>query len=165
LVTRSSADQTTARSHLGGPPYPDSVVVLTEGDRSAIFCLEIDRATQRLAAIEGKLASYRCLLDDFPDWHLLFVAPTTNRARWLREVADEADETVAARAWVTSLTSLRRRHLGAELQGIATSARRSTLADLLAPTSLRRSRTPVGSEAWLHLLGEGGIEELDEVLW
>jgi hypothetical protein len=28
----------------------------------------------------------------------------------------------------------------------------------------RRSSTPVGSDAWIELLGSGGGEELDEVL-
>lgn len=157
--------EATARAYLGGPPYPDSVVVLADGERSAVLCLEIDRATQRLAAIEGKLAAYRSLLDDYPDWQLVFVVPTANRARWLRGAADGADERVAARAWVTSLTSLRSGHLAARLIGLEASARQTTIAALLAPGAARRSGAPVGSGAWLRLLGEGGIEALDDVLW
>jgi hypothetical protein len=157
--------EATARTYLGGPPYPDSVVVLADGDRSAVLCLELDRATQRLAAIEAKLVAYRRLLDDYPDWQLLFVVPTANRARWLREVADEADQHVAARAWVTSLAALRSRRLATGLVGLGASGQRATTEALLVPGAPRRSQTPVGSDAWLHLLGEGGIEELDDVVW
>lgn len=156
--------EATARTYLG-PPYPDSVVALADGDRCAVLCLELDRATQRLAAIEAKLAAYRRLLDKFPDWQLLFVVPTAIRARWLREVADEADERVAARAWVTSLAALRARRLAAGLVGLDASGRRATIETLLVSGAPRRSQTPVGSEAWLRLLGEGGVEELDDVLW
>lgn len=157
--------EATARTHLGSPPYPDSVVVLADGDRSAVLCLELDRATQRLAAIEAKLAAYRRLVDEYPDWQLLFVVPTASRARWLREVADEADQRVAGRAWVTSLAALRSRRLAAGLVGLGASGRRATIETLLVPAAPRRSRTPVGSDAWLRLLGEGGVEELDDVVW
>jgi hypothetical protein len=157
--------EATARTNLGGPPYPDSVVVLADADRSTVLCLEVDKATQRLAAIEAKLAAYRRLLDEYPDWQLLFVVPTANRARWLREVADEADERVAARAWVTSLAALRSRRLAAGLVGLGASGRQATIEALLVPAAARRSRTPVGSDAWLRLLGEGGVEETEDVVW
>ena len=94
--------EATAATYLGGPPYPDSVVVLTEAERSGIVCLEIDEATQRLAAIRAKLAGYRHLVEVYPDWQILFVVPTANRARWLAGVAGSVDERVAAQAWVTS---------------------------------------------------------------
>jgi hypothetical protein len=156
--------EATARTHIGGPPYPDSVVVLAQGDRSAVVCLEIDRATQRLAAIAAKIAAYRRLLDACPDWQILFVVPSADRARWVRKVASTADEEVAARVWVTTLTELRSRHLAAGILGLGASGPRTAIEDLLGPAN-RRSRTPVGSEAWLQLLGEGGIEELDDVVW
>jgi hypothetical protein len=157
--------EATARTHLGGPPYPDSVVVLADADRSAVLCLELDRATQRLAAIEAKLAAYRRLADEHPAWQLLFVVPTANRARWLREVAAEANEAVADRAWVTSLAALRLHHLAAGLAGLGEARRHATIEALLVPEARRSSLTPVGSEAWLRLLGEGGTEDLDDVLW
>jgi hypothetical protein len=157
--------EATARSHLGGPPYPDSVVVLAEGERSVVLCLEIDRATQRLAAIAAKLASYRRLLAAYPDWPLLFVVPTANRARWLRHMASATDEGVAANAWVTSLVALRSRHMQAAIVGLGATSVRATVGDLQNPAAPRRSATPVGSEAWLRLLGEGGVEDLDGILW
>lgn len=89
----------TAATALSTPPYPDSVVVLQEGGRSGVLCLEIDEATQRRAIIEAKLNGYRRLFDAYPDWWLLFVVPFRNRARWLRTVAGGVDQTVAARAW------------------------------------------------------------------
>jgi len=157
--------EATARTYLGGAPYPDSVIALAEGDRFAVLCLEIDRATQRLAAITAKLAGYRRLVETYPDWQLLFVVPTPTRALWLRKMADTADEEVAARAWVTSLAALRSRHLRAGILGLGATSRRATIDDLLMPSVLRLSSTPVASEAWLRLLGEGGVEDLDGVIW
>jgi hypothetical protein len=155
----------TARSYLGGPPYPDSVVVLADGDRSAVLCLEIDRATQRLAAIMAKLARYRRLLEAYSDWQVMFVVPTAGRARWLRKVAPATDEGVAVHSWVTSLAALRSGHLAAPVLGLGAVGRRATIEDLYVLAASRRSRTPIGSDAWLRLLGEGGVEELDRVVW
>jgi len=157
--------EATARSYLGGPPYPDSVVVLAEGERSVVLCLEVDRATQRLAAITGKLAGYRGLLETYPDWQLVFVVPTPTRARWLRKMAVAADEQVAARACVTSLAALRARGMAAGAVGLGELAPHATIDHLLVPAAPRCSRTPVASDAWLRLLGEGGVEDLTDVVW
>src|SRR6266508_2499326 len=156
------AEPTAARA-LGTPPFPDSVVVLEDGDRSGVLCLEIDEATQRRAVIEAKLNGYRRLFDAHPDWWLLFVVPSRNRARWLRTVAGGADETVAARAWVTSLVALQTGHLDAPAQPVTRDSA-SPLRGLLASSRDRQTGVPVGSKAWLLLLGEGGIEDLDDLL-
>jgi len=156
------AEPTAARA-LGTPPFPDSVVVLQDGDRSGVLCLEIDEATQRRAIIEAKLNGYRRLFDAHPTWWLLFVVPSRNRARWLRTVATGIDQTVAARAWVTSLVALRTSHLEGPAQPV-TGDSPATMRALMDSTRDRRARAPVGSEAWLRLLGEGGIEDLHEAL-
>jgi len=156
--------EATARDYLGGPPYPDSVVALAEDERSVVLCIEIDRATQRLAAIAAKLAAYGRLLDQYPHWQLLFVVPTANRARWLRAMARAADSQVAARAWVTTLDAIRSRHVAAAVRGLDAEGRRAIMDDLLVTAAPRSSRTPVGSEGWVRLLGEGGVEELDGVI-
>ena len=157
------AEPTAARA-LGTPPFPDSVVVLQDGDRSGVLCLEIDEATQRRAVIEAKLNGYRRLFDAHPTWWLLFVVPSRNRARWLRTVAAGVDETVAARAWVTSLVALRTRHLEAPAVPVAGDAQATPLRALMDRSRDRLAGAPVGSEAWLRLLGEGGIEDLEELL-
>lgn len=156
-------DEPNAGAVLGTPPYPDSVVVLRAGDRSCVVCLEVDEATQRRAVIEAKLRGYRRLLEAYPTWWLLFVVPSKARASWLRMVAGRIDEAVVARAWVTSLVALRRRRLEAPIVALA-SGESSTLRDL-AQTRAGRAMAPVGSEPWVRLLGEGGVEDLDGVLW
>ena len=153
----------TAATVLGTPPFPDSVVVIASGGRSGAVCLEIDEATQRRKVIEAKLNAYRRLFDAKPSWSMLFVVPSPNRARWLRAVARRVDETVSSRAWVTSLVALRAGGLDASIVALA-GGRTVALQQLLAATHPLRSDVPVGSEAWLRLLGEGGIEDLDEVL-
>lgn len=154
----------TAAGALGTPPYPDSVVVLEDGGRSGVLCLEIDEATQRRAIIEAKLNAYRRLFDAHPTWWLLLVVPSRTRARWLRAVARRVNETVAARAWVTSLVALRAGHLDTPAVGLA-NGHTLPLRELLTTMDARARDAPVGSEAWLRLLGEGGIEDLDAVLW
>lgn len=153
----------TAATALGTPPFPDSVVVLQEGGRSGVVCLEIDEETQRRAVIEAKFNGYRRLLEGQPTWWLLFVVPSRNRARWLRAVAGQVDSAVAARAWVTSLVALQAGHLEAPALPLTGDGSAAALRTLLHPG--RRAGAPVGGEAWLRLLGEGGIEDLNELLW
>ena len=157
------AEPTAARA-LGTPPYPDSVVVLQDRGRSGVLCVEIDEATQRRTVIEAKLNGYRRLFDAHPTWWLLFVVPSRNRARWLRAVAAGVDESVAARAWVTSLVALRTGHLECPALPVTGNAEATPLRALLDGSRVRPAGAPVGSEAWLRLLGEGGIEDLEELL-
>ena len=157
------AEPTAARA-LGTPPYPDSVVVLRDGERSGVLCLEIDEATQRRAVIEAKLNGYRRLFEAHPTWWLLLVVPSRNRVRWLRTVAAGVDETVAARAWVTSLVALRAGHLECPAVPLTGHARATPLRTLMDGSRDRLAGAPVGSEAWLRLLGEGGIEDLSDLL-
>lgn len=157
------AEPTAARA-LGTPPFPDSVLVLQDGGSSGVLCLEIDEATQRRAVIEAKLNAYRRLFEAHSTWWLLFVVPSRNRARWLRTVAAGVDGTVGARARVTSLVSLRTRHLECLAAPVTGDAQATPLRALLDGSRDRLARAPVGSEAWLRLLGEGGIEDLEEML-
>jgi hypothetical protein len=156
-------DEPNAAAVLGTPPYPDSVVALESEGRSGVVCLEIDEATQRRAVIEAKLNGYRRLFDAHPTWWLLFVVPSRNRARWLRTVAGGTDGTVATRAWVTSLEALQTRHLDAPAKSITEDSVANVRALVRSPPT-RRTGAPVGSESWLRLLGEGGIEDLDDLL-
>jgi hypothetical protein len=157
------AEPTAARA-LGTPPFPDSVVVLQDADSSGVLCLEIDEATQRRAVIEAKLNAYRRLFEAHPTWWLLFVVPSRNRARWLRTVARGVDQNVAARAWVTSLLALQTGHLEGPAQSVTGDAPATPLRALMDGSRHRLAGAPVGSEVWLRLLGEGGIEDLDELL-
>ncbi len=157
-------DEPSAAAVLGTPPYPDGVVAIEAGGRSGVICLEIDEATQRRAVIEAKVNGYRRLFDANPSWSLLFVVPSRNRARWLRMVANRVDEAVAARAWVTSLVALRTSHLDAPALPVTGDAPARALRAMLKESTDRRTAAHVGSEAWLRLLGEGGIEELEGAL-
>jgi hypothetical protein len=157
-------DEPNAAAVLGTPPYPDGVVVVEVEGRRGVVCLEVDEATQRRAVIEAKLLGYGRLFEGHPSWCLLFVVPSPNRARWLQTVAGAIDEAVVSRAWVTSLATLRARQLHAEVRALA-DGRTASLRGLTQSSDGRRGDAPVGSEGWLRLLGEGGIEDLDEVLW
>lgn len=71
---------------------------------------------------------------------------------------------MAARAWVTSLVALRAGRLDSPAIGLANGSP-VPLRELLTTMDARATDARVGSEAWLRLLGEGGIEDLDAVLW
>jgi hypothetical protein len=157
-------DEPNAAAVLGTPPFPDGVVVLEIDGRSGVICLEIDEATQRRAVIEAKLGGYGRLFDAHPSWRLLFVVPSPNRARWLRTVATDVDEVVVSRAWVTSLPALRVRQLDTPVRALADD-HTATVRGLAQLDEVRPTGAAVGTEAWLRLLGEGGIEDVDEALW
>jgi hypothetical protein len=44
-------------------------------------------------------------------------------------------------------------------------AQATPLRAVMDGSRTRPAGAPIGSEAWLRLLGEGGIEDLEEVLW
>jgi hypothetical protein len=148
-----------ARAQVGGPPFPDSILLLNDRGRSATISLEVDEETQRRMVIEEKLAGYRRILAADPGWTILFVVPSNARASWLRLVAGSVDEAVAQRTWVTTLPNLRERHLAAALASMNPGRDQIELRDLLTPSSLSPSRHPVAGDAWLRLLVEGGVED------
>lgn len=161
--------EATARTYLGGPPFPDSIVVLQDQGHCAVVCLEIDEATQRRGPIEAKLNGYRRLLTSEPGWQVLFIVPSPTRARWLRVVAGSVTKDVASRTWVTTLAALRARHLEAGIISLDASGHRTTVAGLLTPVtsrdgSSRDGSADVGSNAWIQLLGQGGVEDVESTL-
>ena len=143
-------------------PVPDTVVVLNADSGSGVLCLEIDEATQHVAPIRAKLHAYRRALADRPGWHLLLVVPTVARRNWLRRIA-RAQDIGGASAWVMTMDDLRRGGIDARLVPIVGPSAPPTLRQVLADPRPRRSATPVGSRAWLELLGSGGGEESSEL--
>jgi hypothetical protein len=145
-----------------GASVPDAIVALTGETGSAVLCLEIDEATQHVGPIRDKLLAYQQALGDRPAWHALFVVPTVGRLAWLRRVA--APTTDRAQMWVVLATELSRSGVDAPVVPVAGPGGSLMLRSLVADSRPRRSAAPVGSRAWLELLGSGGGEELDDVL-
>jgi len=54
--------------------------------------------------------------------------------------------------------------LGTTLVPLFLGGQRYALAELVGDPAPRRCPTPVGTDAWLHVLGYGGTEEIDEAL-
>jgi hypothetical protein len=148
-----------ARTSFGGPPFPDSILVLNDRGRSATISLEVDEETQRRTVIEEKLRGYRRMVVADPAGTILFVVPSNARASWLRLVAGSVDEAITRRTWVTTLPELRQRHLAAAVTPMHPGRGPIELRELLASRSLPPSRHPVAGDAWLQLLGEGGVED------
>lgn len=143
-------------------PSPDTIIVIDARTGSGVLCLEIDEATQHVAPIRDKLRAYRRALADRPGWHLVFVVPTAARQKWLRRIV-RAEDVGSASAWAVTMDDLRRGGIDARLLSIVGSST-PTLREVVADPRPRRSSTPVGSHAWLGLLGSGGGEETDALL-
>ena len=60
--------------------------------------------------------------------------------------------------------ALRTRHLECPAVPVTGDAQAIPLRALIDGSRHRLAGVPVGSDAWLRLLGEGGIEDLDDVL-
>jgi hypothetical protein len=146
--------------------YPDSVVALQTRSGSTVLCLEIDEGTEHGPQIRDKLARYGDALDGRNEWQVVFVAPSRERVDFLARVArrDGGYPGVAGRAWALVLAELGRDGLEAVLAPLFVGGRRQVLAGVAAHPTARRCPTPVGTDAWLRVLGDGAAEEADEAL-
>jgi hypothetical protein len=144
---------------------PDSVVALQTADGSGVVCLEVDEATEHAPTIRAKLAAYDRALRARPGWHLLFVAPTEERLAWLRRVAGPDERSgLAGQSWGALLTGLEGSGLAAGASPVGWRGHVRPLRGVLTDPRHRRCPTPVGSDAWVRLLGSGGGEDLAEAL-
>lgn len=146
------------------PARPDSVVALQTTEGSAVLGLEIDEATEHAPQIRAKLAAYNRVLPDRAGWHVLFVVPTVDRLAWLRRTGRAEAALLAGRVWAVVLGDLEASGLDASTTSVSGPSASQPLRPLLNDTRSRRSPTPVGSDAWVTLLGSGGGEDLDEAL-
>ncbi len=150
---------------LDGLVQPDGILILQTDARSGVVCLEVDEATEHAPQILAKLDAYARVLPARSGWHALFVVPNQDRLDWLRRVArwDERPR-LAGRVWATTLPDLEDRAIDAPVAAIGFDASARTLVRMLADAKDRSSPVPVGSAAWVQMLGSGGAEDLDEGL-
>jgi Replication-relaxation len=146
------------------PAHPDSVVALQGAGGSAVLCLEIDEGTEHAPQIRAKLATYSRVLPDRPGWRVLFAVPTADRLAWLRRAARSEAALLTGRLWAVVLGDLEALGLNAPVTPLGGSRTSAPLWSLLNDPRPRRCPTPVGSNAWVTLLGSGGGEDLDEAL-
>ena len=157
--------ESMARGQLGDAAQPDSLVVVQLPSGSAVLCLEIDEATQHTPVIRHKLLAYRRALGGRRGWHLLFVVPSEARRLWLLRQAS-ADPALSGwvKGWVCELPLLSADGFDAPIWSLCESGAARPLRTLVTDPTSRRCPTPVGSPAWLNLLGTGGGEDFNEAL-
>jgi hypothetical protein len=145
---------------------PDSIVAVQLDSGSGVLCLEIDEATEHAPTIRARLAAYERALAGRDGWHLLWVVPTEERLAWLRRVAHWDDHAgLDGSSWGLVLDDLRADGFGTTTSPVGWSGGAVRLEALMAADPRpRRCPTPVGSPAWIRLLGTGGAEESDEAL-
>jgi Replication-relaxation len=145
--------------------HPDSIVVLSLDGGSAVLCLEVDEATEHAPTIRARLDAYARALVDRPGWQLLWVVPTEERLAWLRRVARwEARPGLEQCSWGVVLDDLRATGVRAATSPVGWSGEVVPLAAVASDGRSRPCPTPVGSPAWIRLLGTGGAEETEEAL-
>jgi hypothetical protein len=146
--------------------YPDAVVVLQAATGSGVLCLEIDQNTERCPVIRGKLGRYETALRSRTGWHLLFVVPSIERAGSLARHASHKGgyPGLAGKAWALVLPELGTHGLDTGVVALNPNVARTTLGALLVDSTPRRCPTPVGTDAWLQVLGLGGNEDFTEAL-
>jgi hypothetical protein len=146
------------------PARPDSIVALQTTEGSGVLCLEIDEATEHAPQIRSKLPAYERMLPRRPGWHVIFVVPTADRLAWLRRVGSPQAASLDFRVWGVVLADLEASGIDAPVVPVGRAGERQPLRSLLDGPRPRRCPTPVGSDAWVRLLGSGGGEDLDEAL-
>ncbi|MBA3779224.1 MAG: replication-relaxation family protein [Chloroflexi bacterium] len=148
---------------LGAAPAPDAIVVVGSASGSAVVCLEVDEATQHRRPIREKLRAYDRALAGRRGWLALFVVPSDARSAWLRRTAAGLGLEKQSVVWAVTSQNLAGAGLEAPVTGVGGSGGQPLRA-LLADRKIRLSPAPVGSRAWLDLLGTGGGEPLADLL-
>jgi hypothetical protein len=144
---------------------PDSIVVLEHAGGSAVLCVEVDEATEHSPTIRTRLAAYERALAARTGWHVLWVVPTEERLGWFRRIGRwDQRGGLEGCSWGVVLDDLRALGLRAPTHPIGWSGGAVPLEAVLADPTVRTCPSPVGSPAWVRLLGSGGAEETDEAL-
>jgi hypothetical protein len=146
--------------------YPDSVAAIQTSTGSAVLCLEIDEGTEHGPQIRDKLARYADALAGRSGWHVIFVCPSRARVDFVARVAKRGSARLCldGRARALVLGELRAAALTCATVAMFPGGRRAALADILSDPMPRWCPTPVGTDAWLEVLGDGAAEEADEAL-
>lgn len=145
--------------------YPDTIVALQGPMGSAVVCLEIDEGTEHGPDIRDKLDRYADAFAGRSGWHAVFVAPGRARVDFLARVGRRSGHSaLVGRAWALVLAELRRDGLRTSVAPLFPGGHRRALGELLTDPRPRRCPTPVATDAWLGVLGEGGDEEIGEAI-
>jgi DNA-binding MarR family transcriptional regulator len=148
-----------------GSLRPDAVLVLQADAGSAVVALEVDEATEHAPQILAKLDAYARFLPRRSGWHVLFVVPNADRLDWLRRVARWEDRPrLGGLAWGVTLADLHERALDAPVAKVGHDGPSALLRLIQTDPQPRSCPVPVGSAAWVQMLGSGGAEDVDEVL-
>jgi predicted transcriptional regulator len=144
---------------------PDTILALQAGPLSGVLCVEVDEATEKAASIRAKLDAYDAALDRRVGWHVVWVVPSSDRVDWLRRlVAHDPPRRLRGHCWAVVLPGLRAIGASAEAIPVGWEGDSRPLIAVLDDPRPRRCPTPIGSEAWIHLLATGGGEDLREAL-
>jgi hypothetical protein len=142
---------------------PDSIFALQADPMSGVPCVEVDEATEKAAAIRAKFDAYDAALDGRVGWHLVWVVPSRDRADWLRRlVAHDPTGRLRGRCWAVVLPDLSGAGASSEAAPVGWAGEPRPLIAVRDDPQPRRCPTPIGTEAWVHLLATGGGEDLTE---
>ena len=151
---------------LGDGVKPDQLVVIDTGDASAWILVEVDESTERPPVIRERLTAYAKLLEEHRvGWHLLWVVNSPERLSRLRQIAGPMKlAALADRCWGVLIGEVSDVGALAPVLAVGASLPPRPLRAIATDPKLRRTEYPVGSPAWMHLLANGGLEDISG-LW
>jgi hypothetical protein len=152
--------------NLGDGINPDQLVIIDTGEASALFLIEVDESTERPPVIRERLNAYaKMFAVRHAGWYLLWVVNSPTRLARLRQIAAPMElATLAGRCWGVPIGEVSKLGASAEIVPIGESLPPRSLRALATDPKARRTPYPVGSEAWIQLLADGGIEDVHD-LW
>ncbi len=152
--------------NLGDAIHPDQLVIIDTGEASALFLVEVDESTERPPVIRERLNAYaKMFAVRHAGWYLIWVVNSPARLARLRQIAAPMEiANLTGRCWGVPIGEVSK--LGGSAQVVTIGENRSptTLRSLATDPKSRRTPYPVGSDAWIQLLADDGLEDVRE-LW
>jgi hypothetical protein len=138
-------------------------VVIDTGDASAWILVEVDESTERPPVIRERLNAYAKLFEEHRvGWHLLWVVNSPERLARLRQIAGPLKlAALADRCWGVPIGEVSDAGASAQVQAVGATLPPRPLRAIATDPKMRRTEYPVGSPAWMRLLANGGIEEIN----
>jgi hypothetical protein len=152
--------------NLGDGINPDQLVIIDTGEASALFLIEVDESTERPPVIRERLNAYaKMFAVRHAGWYLLWVVNSPARLARLRQIAAPMEiANLTNRCWGVPIGEVSKIGGSAQVVPIGESLPPRSLRSLATDPKARRTPYPVGSEAWIQLLADGGIEDVHD-LW
>jgi len=148
--------------NLGDGIHPDQLVIIDTGEASALLLIEVDESTERPPVIRERLNTYaKMFAVRHAGWYLIWVVNSPARLARLRQIAAPMEiANLTGRCWGVPIGEVSRLGASAQVIAIGENLPARTLRALATDPKARRTPYPVGSDAWIQLLADDGLEDV-----